>query len=56
VQDLSGFGIGERIDRLGLIECEPLSARARDPRIDPQHLQRGDNSVAAKSWSTRNAA
>ena len=48
MQDLSGLRVGERIDALGLIEGQPLEHAARDPRIDPQHLQRGDQSVAAE--------
>ena len=48
VQDFSRLGVGERIDRLRLIECEPPQHAARDPRVDPQHLQRGNESVAAK--------
>ena len=48
MQDFSGLGVGQRIDALGLIEGEPLQHAARDARIDPQHLQRGDQSVAAE--------
>ena len=48
VQDLSGLGVGERIDGFGLIEGEPLQHAARNARIDPQHLQRCDEAVAAE--------
>ena len=48
MQDLSGFGVGERIECLGLIECQSLQHAARDPRIDPQHLHRGNDSVATE--------
>ena len=48
MQDLSRFGVGERIECLGLIECQSLQHAARDPRIDPQHLHRGNDSVATE--------
>ena len=48
VQDLSRRSVGERIDRLGLEMREPPQHALGDPRIDPQHLQRGDQPVAAE--------
>ncbi len=48
MQDLSRFGVGERIERPGLIECQPLQHAARHPWIDPQHLHRGNDSVATE--------
>ena len=48
MQDFSGLGVVERIDRRCLMEGKPLQHAARDPRVDPQHLQRGDDSVAAE--------
>jgi hypothetical protein len=48
VQDLAGLGVGERIRGLGLEEGEPPQHALGNARIDPQHLQRGDQSVAAE--------
>ena len=48
VQDLAGFGVGERIEFLGLEISEPLQHALGDARIEPQHLQRRDQPVAAE--------
>jgi len=48
VQNLSGLGIGQRIGGLGLIGREPAQYAARHVRAPPQHLQRGDQAVAAE--------
>ena len=48
VQDFSGLGVGERIEILGLIGGEPPQHAFGDAGIAPQHLQRGDDPVAAE--------
>ena len=48
VQDFAGLGVGERIRGLGLEEGEPPQHALGNARIDPQHLQRGNQSVAAE--------
>ena len=56
VQDFPRLGIGERVDRPSLIEGEPFQHAARDPRVDPQHLQRGDDDTLAELWPAIEAA
>ncbi len=51
VQDLAGLGVGERICGLGLEESEPPQHALRNARIDPQHLQRGDQIRRGRTWS-----
>ena len=48
MQDLSRLGVGQRIDRVRLVVCEPSQDASRKPRVHPQHLQRSDESVAAE--------
>ena len=48
MQNLAGLGVGERVDCFRLMESKPLQHAARNPRVDPQHLQRGDDAVAAE--------
>ena len=48
VQDFSRLGVGERIGGFGLIVGEATQHAARDVRAPPQHLQSGDQAVAAE--------
>ncbi len=48
VQDFSGLSVRRRIVDLGLVEREPPQHAARNRRVEPQHLQRGDQPVAAE--------
>ena len=48
MQDLSGLRIGKRVDGCRLIISEPPQHAARNARIEPQHLQRRDDAVAAE--------
>ena len=48
MQDLAGLRIGKRIGGLGLIEGEAAQYAARDLWRPPQHLQGGDQPVAAE--------
>ena len=48
VRNFSGLGVGARIECGGLISGEPPQHTLGDTGIAPQHLQRGDDPVAAE--------
>ena len=49
MEDLARFGFDLRIYFGRLCGCEELQNTFRDPRIDPEHFQRCDDSIAAKN-------
>jgi hypothetical protein len=57
MEDLARLGVGEGVDRSCLIKRQPVQHAARDARIDPQHLECRDDSVATERrripWDAR---
>ena len=49
VQDFSGLGVGSVVVGLGLMGGKSPQRAARHVGVEPQHLQRGDEAVAAES-------